>query len=352
MPDELADYDYLLPERLIARHPPARRDDARLLVVDRQAGSITHHGIRDLPELLNPGDCLVLNDTRVLKARLRGRRRLTGGKWEGLFLDTNAEGIWRLIGQTRGKLLPGEELVIPPVDCEEAHGELLLKLLEHEGDGVWKAVPVPSCDPFDALARFGTVPLPPYMEREQPSVQDLERYQTTYARHPGSVAAPTAGLHFTPELLASCRQRGISQAFVTLHVGIGTFRPIAVERLADHRMHREWCELPSVTAEQLVQTRTAGGRVVSVGTTSTRTLETVARTGAIRAWSGTTNLFIRPPYQFRGIDALLTNFHLPRSTLFVLVCTFAERELMHAAYAEAIRREYRFFSYGDAMLIV
>lgn len=328
------------------------REDARLLVVNRAAGSFEHRQMRELPDLLQAGDMLVLNDTRVLKARLLGRRRQTGGRWEGLFLESTPDGFWRVMGQTRGKLQPGEHLVISPARDPASPEELVLELIEREEAGIWKVRPLPACDPFTALARFGTVPLPPYMERENADAEDVERYQTTYAVHPGSVAAPTAGLHFTPELLERCRKRGIEHAFVTLHVGIGTFRPIAAERLTEHRMHTEWCELPETTAEALARTRARKGRIVAVGTTSTRTLETAARNGDLAAWRGATDLFIRPPYQFRAVDALLTNFHLPRSTLLVLACTFAGRELMLAAYAEAIRHEYRFYSYGDAMLVV
>jgi S-adenosylmethionine:tRNA ribosyltransferase-isomerase len=355
--DDISQYDYNLPDCLIARHPPAQREDARLLVVNRAAGTFEHRGIRDLPELLHPGDSLVLNDTQVLKARLRGRRRRTGGRWEGLFLESLPDGSWRLMGQTRGKLQPGEQLAISPAEGAQSSGaespeELILELIEREGEGVWRVRPLPARDPLTALAKFGAVPLPPYMERDSPDADDIERYQTTYARHPGSVAAPTAGLHFTPELLSRCRERGIDHTFVTLHVGVGTFRPISTERLADHRMHSEWCELPAAAADQLTQVRARGGRIVAVGTTSARTLETATRDGTMKGWRGQTDLFIKPPYRVRAVDALLTNFHLPRSTLLVLVCTFADRDLMLAAYAEAIRQEYRFYSYGDAMLIV
>ncbi|HTI50744.1 MAG TPA: tRNA preQ1(34) S-adenosylmethionine ribosyltransferase-isomerase QueA, partial [Planctomycetaceae bacterium] len=226
------------------------------------------------------------------------------------------------------------------------------ELINRDAEGIWTARPVPDCDPLAALERFGTVPLPPYITREVAEPADFERYQTTFARHPGSVAAPTAGLHFTPELLVECRAKGVEHAFVTLHVGIGTFRPISVEQLSDHQMHREWCEVPATTAECLKRIKNRQGRVVAVGTTSVRTLETAAREGQIADWRGTTDLFIRPGFRFHAVDALLTNFHLPRSTLLVLACTFAERDLMLRAYAEAIQKEYRFFSYGDAMLIV
>lgn len=350
--DRLDDYDYDLPDRLIAREPALRRENARLMLIDRDAGRILHRGIEDLPALLHQGDCLVLNDTRVLKARLLGRRRKTGGRWEGLFLETAPDRSWRLLGQTRGKLLPGEELVISPARNQPSAEELVLELIDRDAEGIWTARPVPDCDPLAALEQFGTVPLPPYITREVAKPVDFERYQTTFARHPGSVAAPTAGLHFTPELLAKCTANGIEHTFVTLHVGIGTFRPVSVERLADHRMHNEWCELAPATAEFLNRIRNRSGRIVAVGTTSARTLETAARDGQIAPWRGPTDLFIRPGFRFHAVDALLTNFHLPRSTLLVLACTFAERDLMRRAYAEAIQKEYRFFSYGDAMLIV
>lgn len=350
--DELSDYDYELPAALIARYPPERRESARLMVIDRRAGTIEHRTVGELPDLLNRGDCLIFNDTRVVPARLFGQRQETGGRWEGLFLETTQTGEWRLLGQTRGKLRPGEMLEIHPARNPSLPERLLLRLVARDDEGVWTARPVEECSPFEALERFGTVPLPPYMERDNPDQNDFERYQTVYSRQPGSVAAPTAGLHFTPELIEQCTAHGIERGFVTLHVGIGTFRPISVERLSEHRMHSEWCEVPAETAALVNRTRTSGGRLVAVGTTSTRTLESASKQGDLTAWSGSTALFIRPPYQFRAIDALLTNFHLPRSTLLVLVSTFAGRDLIRRAYAEAITERYRFFSYGDAMLII
>lgn len=352
MSDEIADYDYDLPTELIARHPPERREAARLMVIDRGTASIQHRVVSELPDLLDRGDCLIFNDTRVVPARLFGQRQETGGRWEGLFLETTPTGEWRLLGQTRGKLRPGELLAIQPARNPDSPERLLLRLVARDEEGIWTARPVEECSPYETLERFGTVPLPPYMERDKPDQNDFERYQTVYARQPGSVAAPTAGLHFTPKLLELCSARGISRGFVTLHVGIGTFRPISVERLSEHRMHSEWCEVPAETANLVKQTRESGGRIVAVGTTSTRTLESAAQRGELNAWRGSTELFIRPPYQFRAIDALLTNFHLPRSTLLVLVSTFAGRDLIRRAYAEAISERYRFFSYGDAMLIV
>ncbi len=349
----LSDYDYDLPQELIATDPPPEREDARLMLVERQSGRISHHTIRDLPRLLNPHDCLVLNNTRVLPARLFGHRAATGGKWEGLYVGTDENGHWRILGQTRGRLQPGESVIIEPAHDERSAECLTLTLHERDGEGIWTATADTSADPVEVLTRFGTVPLPPYIHRRKAAPADWDRYQTTYSQAPGAVAAPTAGLHFTPELLAECRGNGIDHVFVTLHVGIGTFRPIAVEQLSDHVMHEEWCELPQETAERLKTARNRGGRVVAVGTTSVRTLEAAALHADDRSgWSGTTDLFIRPPWEFRRIDCLLTNFHLPRSSLLVMVSALAGYDLIREAYATAVRERYRFFSYGDAMLIV
>ena len=352
--DQLSTYDYPLPEDLIAKEPLPERDASRLMVLDRQSGEITHRSIRDLPELLRSEDCLVLNNSRVLPARLFGIRTATGGKWEGLYLNSTAAGSWRLIGQTRGYLRLNETVTL-----KSAAGEIVeLKLVEKENDGVCQFEPSRTEHVLELLKQFGTVPLPPYMDRKQATLEDWERYQTTYARHPGSVAAPTAGLHFTPRLLDACRQNGLRIAEVTLHVGIGTFRPVAVENLSDHQMHSEWCELPATAAETLTATRASGGRIVAVGTTSLRTLESAIRQmnhvgdNIFRAWQGETNLFVRPPYQFRSTDVLLTNFHLPKSTLLMLVAAFGGLDLVLEAYRVAIAQRYRFFSYGDAMLIV
>jgi S-adenosylmethionine:tRNA ribosyltransferase-isomerase len=350
--DDLAAYDYELPAELIATEPLPRRDASRMLVVNRASGRLEHRSIGDLPEILRGGDRLVLNDTRVVPARLFGVRKATGGKWEGLFLDADSAGEWRLIGHSGGRLCEGETLVISPVHRSEAPDRLELTLIQCDEEGIWTATPTSTRSAVELLDRFGTVPLPPYIRRKVGDELDWERYQTAFASRPGAVAAPTAGLHFTPDLLERCRQRGVPHAFVTLHVGIGTFRPISVERLSQHAMHEEWCELSAETCDLLNRTRAAGGRIVAVGTTSVRTLETAHRGGAFRPWSGPTNLFIRPPYHFAGVDCLLTNFHLPRSTLFVLVSAFAGLELMKEAYACAVRERYRFYSYGDAMLIL
>lgn len=350
-PDRLETYDYHLPPELIAQQPLAERDASRLLVVRRGDQSITHRSIRDLPSLLEPGDCLVLNNSRVLPARLFGIRTQTGGKWEGLFLATNSEGLWRLIGQTRGWINRGETVTISLPDALKSEPPLQLRLIDREAEGVWLMEPLSPGSPVELLTRYGVMPLPPYIERDVTS-DDSERYQTTYARVPGSVAAPTAGLHFTAELLENCRQAGILTAEVTLHVGIGTFRPVSVDDLLQHVMHAEYCELSQPTAEMLANVRRSGGRIVAVGTTSLRTLESAYAQAGWQAWNGETKLFIRPPYQFQAVDALLTNFHLPKSTLLMLVSALAGIDLIRKAYAEAIAARYRFFSYGDAMLIV
>ncbi|MEX1097232.1 MAG: tRNA preQ1(34) S-adenosylmethionine ribosyltransferase-isomerase QueA [Planctomycetales bacterium] len=350
--DTLADYDYHLPPELIALRPPAARDAARLLVLRRDSGSLEHRSIRDLPELLPAGDRLVFNDTRVIPARVLGLRTSTGGKWEGLFLGVAPGGRWRLMGRTRGKLRAGECLTLLPAGNAAATQRFLLTLREREPDGTWQAEPETPADPLAALERFGTTPLPPYIEREADAA-DRERYQTTFARAPGAVAAPTAGLHFTPELLAACAARGIARTWITLHVGVGTFKPIAVENLDEHVMHSEWCGISDAAAAEMNQTRRRGGRIVAVGTTSVRTLESAAdAAGVAHARCGPTDLFIRPPYSFRAVDCLLTNFHLPRSTLLVLVSAFAGRDLVRRAYAAAIAERYRFYSYGDAMLVL
>jgi len=349
--DELQHYDYELPAELIARQPPQAREDARLLVVDRQTGGFSDHSIRDLPELLRPADCLVLNDTQVIPARLLGYRTATGGKWEGLFLEAAADGTWLLLSQTRGKLRIDEQLTVVAADAGQS--SLQLTVIGRTDDGSLVVRPeTGETDHLILLGRVGTVPLPPYVGREKPTDLDWQRYQTTFASRPGAIAAPTAGLHFTPQLLQACAQRGISQTCVTLHVGVGTFRSINTERLEEHSMHSEWCELTSATVETIGEARDRGGRIVAIGTTSVRTLESAVQDGMLQPFRGPTELFIRPPYKFEAVDSLLTNFHLPRTTLLVLVSAFAGRELIRSAYEHAIRERYRFYSYGDAMLIL
>ena len=350
--DDLCEYDYELPQDLIASRPLAKRDGSRLLVVDRSTGTVCDRMFRDLPSLLQPGDCLILNDTRVLPARLHGIRDRTAGRWEGLFLEADQTGNWRLICETRGRLRAGESVTVHPAHGPAADHSLTIELLQRDDDGVWTARPQTSDPSSDVLEQFGTVPLPPYIGRRFALESDWQRYQTTFARIPGAVAAPTAGLHFTPEILEQCRRRGVSTQFVTLHVGIGTFRPIVAEKLSHHRMHEERYTISRQTVNAVRDATRRGGRVVAVGTTTVRTLESAAGTGELKAGSGRTSLFIRPPYRMCVVDTLLTNFHLPGSTLLVLVTAMAGGQLIRTAYRHAIEQRYRFYSYGDAMLIV
>jgi S-adenosylmethionine:tRNA ribosyltransferase-isomerase len=346
---ELAKYDYDLPKQLIAQSPAVCRTDARLLVVDRKLNSLEHKYIRDLPEILRRGDCLVINDTRVVPARLVGRRLETGGRWEGLFLEASPDGLWRLMCKARGKLKPGDAItLINPVGEEDVRLQLGVK----QADGTWIARPLAAEDAIALLNRVGHVPLPPYIRKGVMVETDREHYQTVYAQVPGAVAAPTAGLHFTTTLLDRLTGQGVKLCALTLHVGPGTFRPITAESLVKHRMHSEWGCVSQAAVDQIEACRRHGGRIVAVGTTSVRLLETAAAEGELTPFIGYTDLFIRPPYEFRTIDALLTNFHLPRTTLLVLVRTFGGDELIRRAYEEAIREEYRFYSYGDAMLIL
>lgn len=338
-------FDYELPTHLIAQEPCAARDEARLLVLDRAGATLRHRTFHDLPELLAPGDLLVLNDTKVMPARLVGRRARTGGKWEGLFLRQLPDGLWELLCQTRGRLAPGDTVLLEP-------GGLQLHLVRRTPLGHWLGRPDQDGSASNLLESIGHVPLPPYIRKGQAVAGDRARYQTVYARQPGAVAAPTAGLHFTPQLFERLRERGIDRAFLTLHVGLGTFQPIRTENVTQHRLHREWGELPSGTVDAIHGCRQRGGRVVAVGTTSVRVLETVAASGEIRPWSGETDLFVYPPYRFRVVDGLVTNFHLPRTSLLLLVSAFAGSESTRRAYETAIDNEYRFFSYGDAMLIL
>jgi S-adenosylmethionine:tRNA ribosyltransferase-isomerase len=346
---ELDRYDYDLPKGLIAQSPAIRRTDARLLVVDRKHNSFDHKHIRDLPEILLRNDCLVINDTRVVPARLVGRRHETGGHWEGLFLETDSKGLWRVMCKTRGKLRPGDTIVLLSAGGEE---DVSLQMGAKQGDGTWIVRPLAEDNAMSLLHRVGRVPLPLYIRGGEMVESDREQYQTVYAEVPGAVAAPTAGLHFTANLLDRLAAEGVELCRLTLHVGAGTFRPIATESLAEHRMHMEWGCVKQEAVDQIDGCRRRGGRVVAVGTTSVRLLETASAEGRLKPFTGYTDLFIRPPYEFRTIDALLTNFHLPRTTLLVLVRTFGGDELIRQAYDEAIREQYRFYSYGDAMLIL
>jgi S-adenosylmethionine:tRNA ribosyltransferase-isomerase len=347
--NELEQYDYQLPAELIAQHPLPCRSDARLMLVDRQADAINHAHVRDLPELLRAGDCLVTNNSRVIPARLVGYRTETGGRWQGLFLGEQEHGVWRLLCKTRGKLRPGTMITL--VD-RQARDAVQLRMVLPLEQGQWAARPQSDEATAALLDRIGRVPLPAYIREGEMVDADREDYQTVFASQPGSVAAPTAGLHFTRRLIQQLEATGITTCQVTLHVGPGTFRPIAAEKLSDHPMHSEWASIDEQAVRVLQQTRAMGQRVVAVGSTSMRVLETAALQGQLEAWSGETRLFIRPPFDFQVVDAFLTNFHLPRSTLLVLVRTFGGDRLIRRAYDEAIKHCYRFYSYGDAMLIV
>ena len=343
------DYDYYLPLKQIAQTPIANRSDARLLVVDRKTGTFVHRHVYDLPEYFESDDCLVVNDTKVLPARLIGVRRSTGGRWEGLFLGFGPNGIWKIIGKTRGKIQVGEEVNL---HTPEGHSGFALEFCDKTANGGWIVKPKTDLEPITALEQVGWVPIPPYIRNGRMVPDDRENYQTVYAAKPGAVAAPTAGLHFTPKLLTQIQKLGASLLSVTLHVGMGTFKPIETLQIEDHPMHVEWCSISEQTVQAIRKSKLKSGRTFVVGTTSVRVLETAAADGDLRPFEGETALFIKPPYCFKVVDALLTNFHLPRSTLLVLVRTFGGDDLIRAAYEEAIRKNYRFYSYGDAMLIV
>ncbi len=340
-----SDFEYHLPPERIAAYPAQRRDDSRLLVLRRSTGQIQHRRFRDLPDLVNADDLLVLNDTRVFPARLLGRKP-TGAAGEVLLLrPTETDGrVWEALVRPGRKLKPGRVLEVAP--------ELRVQVLSACPDGRRIVRIETELGVRQALRRFGRVPLPPYIEREDEPL-DRHRYQTVYARNEGSVAAPSAGLHFTRALLDSVAARGASRATLTLHVGTATFRPVDAAGPEHHAMDAESYHVPADAARAYHECRRAGGRVWAVGTTVVRTLETVAdRRGGIRAGRGRTDLFIRPPFEFRAVDCLVTNFHLPRSTLLMLVAAFADIDTVRTAYAEAIARGYRFYSYGDAMALL
>jgi len=341
----VADYDFPLPTDRIAQSPAARRDQSRLMVVDRASGSIAHRAFHDLVELVAPGDALVLNTTKVLRARLLGTRA-GGAPGEVLLLHPTGDGRWEAMVRPGGKLRPGRVLHVAPgfdVAIEEIVAERRTRLVRLHCEGLRED---------DAIERFGRIPLPPYIARAD-GAADADRYQTVYARETGSVAAPTAGLHFTPHLLERLACKGVHRADVVLHVGAGTFKPVEVEDPAAHVMHEEWYRVTPAAAARVNATRQAGCAVWAVGTTSVRTLETAARGGrGVEPGEGRTDIFIHPPYDFQAVDRIITNFHLPRSTLLMLIAAFAGYELTRHAYEVAVQEGYRFYSYGDAMVIV
>ena len=337
-----SDFYYDLPRELIAQDPLTDRSASRLMIVPRRQGNPEHHHFYDLPEYLEPGDCLVINDTRVIPARLYGTREGTGAVVEILLLKREQGDVWECLVKPGKKARPGTRLLF-------GGGILTAEVLDigEEGnrhirftyEGIFEEI----------LDRLGEMPLPPYITHR---LEDRERYQTVYARHEGSAAAPTAGLHFTQELLSRIRDKEVKIAHITLHVGLGTFRPVKVDEITDHHMHSEYYEIPEDQAKLINEARAAGGRIIAVGTTSCRTLETAAdENGIIHAGSGWTDIFIYPGYEFHAIDGLITNFHLPESTLLMLVSAFAGRERVLDAYRTAVEERYRFFSFGDAMFL-
>jgi S-adenosylmethionine:tRNA ribosyltransferase-isomerase len=340
----LSDYQFALPAELIAQVPAEPRDRARLMVLDRARSTLQHSRVQDLPEHLRPGDLLVVNDTKVVPARLFGRS-VAGGAVEVLVIRPLAGSIWLCLGKPARRLREGVGLSFP--------GKVRATVAATYGNGHY-SIAFEGDAPVQALMeRRGEIPLPPYIRRpDGPLPLDLTRYQTIFASNPGAIAAPTAGLHFTDQLITALQQQGISLARLTLHVGPGTFLPVRCDDFRDHAMEAEWYEIPAATATRITETKAAGGRVVAVGTTTTRALESAA---AVHGWlqpgAGWAHLFITPGHRFRVIDALFTNFHLPRSTLLLLVSAFAGRDRILAAYAEAVTERYRFYSYGDAMLI-
>jgi S-adenosylmethionine:tRNA ribosyltransferase-isomerase len=358
---QTSDFDYQLPPERIAQEPLPDRAQSRMLVLERATGIVTHRHVDELPAILRAGDLLVMNDTRVVPARVFGRRRDTGGRGEVLLIEPSGEAdCWLALCRFRGKLTPG--IVLDLADAE------ITATIVDVGDEGRRVLALKTCRPLaDILEAHGLTPVPPYIRRDPGDARhrrlDRERYQTVFAREPGAVAAPTAGLHFSAALLDRLAQCGIAQAMITLHVGPGTFRPVKVDDVTAHRMDAERYSVGERAAAAIGRARAAGGRIVAVGTTTVRTLETVARQhGRVMAAAGRSELFIHPPYTFRAVDCLLTNFHLPRSTLLMMICAFAAagagggiargRDLVLGAYEEAIHAEYRFYSYGDCMLLL
>ncbi len=337
-----SDFYYDLPKELIAQTPLEDRSSSRLLCVDKNTGELKHGVFTDITEHINPGDCLVVNDTRVIPARLFGVKEETGGKIEFLLLTRKEQDVWEVILKPGKKAKPGAKFVF-------GEGLLTAEILDVVNDGN-RLVRFYYDGLFEnVLDKLGEMPLPPYITEH---LEDKERYQTVYSKHSGSAAAPTAGLHFTPELMDSLKEKGVKIAYVTLHVGLGTFRPVKVDDVENHKMHSEFFVITKENADIINETKKSGGKVISVGTTSTRVLETVAdEKGFVRETSGWTDIFLYPPYKFKCPDCLITNFHLPESTLLMLVSAFSSKEIIMKAYEEAVREKYRFFSFGDAMFI-
>ncbi len=339
---KLSDFYYDLPQELIAQDPLEKRSDSRLMLVGREDGSIDHKHFYDIVDYVNPGDCLVINDTKVIPARLMGVKEDTGASIEVLLLKRKEEKVWETLvkpgkkARVGARISFGDGLLVGEVIDIVEEGN---RLIRFEYDGIWE----------ELLDKLGQMPLPPYITHK---LKDRNRYQTVYAKHDGSAAAPTAGLHFTEELLAQLKEKGVEIAHVTLHVGLGTFRPVKTDNILEHHMHSEFYVVEQEEADKINAARQRGNRIISVGTTSTRTLESVAdENGFVRAASGWTDIFIYPGYKFKVVDCLITNFHLPESTLLMLVSAFSSRENMLHAYEVAVEEKYRFFSFGDAMFI-
>lgn len=341
---KLSAFDFSLPKRLIAQNPSRIRDRSRLMIVDRRSKTIEEREFRDIIEYLNPEDLMLLNNTKVFPARLFGEKRDTGGKVEALLVNQLDEANWVCL--VKGKVKIGQDLVF-------AKKNLFGRIIADEGAGRWRIHFRWDGDFYDLLHRYGQLPLPPYIKRGSPLPEDLRRYQTVFAQHSGAVAAPTAGLHFTDDLIKKIRKQGIEIAFITLHVGPGTFKPIRTEDITEHRMDKESYSVDPEVIEKISRAKNIGKRVIAVGTTTTRVLETIYKNKAssesrLQGW---TDLYITPGYTFKAVDVLITNFHLPRSTLLILVCSFAGYDLIMKAYRLAIERGFRFYSYGDAMFI-
>lgn len=340
------EFGYTLPPYLIAQYPSEKREDSRLMVINRETGIIEHRHFYDIVDYIKPGDCLVLNDSKVIPARLKGKKKKTGTEVEFLLLKREADDIWETMVRPGRRLKAGDQVVFSDSPCLEA------EIIDYGADGTRMVDFQYQGDFYQVLDKVGKVPLPPYITRDNVP-GDRERYQTVYCRNEGSVAAPTAGLHFTDEILERLKARGVKIVCITLHVGIGTFRPVKCENIEDHQMHFEEFKIDELAASTINETRAKGGRIISVGTTSTRTLESVADDkGRIVPGYGDTDIFIYPGYSFKAVDGQITNFHLPKSTLLMLVSAFYGREEMLRAYEIAVGKEYRFFSYGDAMLIL
>lgn len=338
---ELKDFYYALPPELIAQHPLKNRSSSRLLMLNRETGAVRHGVFTDILDKLNQGDCLVLNDTRVIPARLYGAREDTGGAMEFLLLSRKEDGLWEVIVKPGKRALPGRRFVFGNGELKAEIIEVLPdgnRIVRFEYDGIFEHV----------LDKLGEMPLPHYITER---LQDKERYQTVYSKEQGSAAAPTAGLHFTDELLEKVSAKGVKIAYLTLHVGLGTFRPVKVKDFTTHQMHSEYYTVSQQAADIINEAKSSGGKVIAVGTTSVRTLESVTDQGKVLAKSGWTDIFIYPPYTFQISDAIITNFHLPESTLIMLISAFAGRENVLNAYKQAIDEKYRFFSFGDAMYI-